>query len=175
IFKYDGYQYRKHRINKNNVISWLYLKERTENCRGTLKSKNGIVLNVSNHVCKPDIAEIEVKKRIFNARKRARIEDKEIPTIYPEEMQPLFNKGYDFVTNIPNFISVKTYLYVARRKAQEEEREPKTTAEISISEDVTKMEDGTNFLLADVGDKDRMLVFATEDRKNVLKITRPFL
>ncbi|GBL67901.1 hypothetical protein AVEN_16502-1 [Araneus ventricosus] len=58
---YDGYQYRKHRINKDNVITWLCLKERTENCRGTFKSKNGIVLNVSNHVCKPDI---EVKKRM---------------------------------------------------------------------------------------------------------------
>ncbi|GBL68226.1 hypothetical protein AVEN_16043-1 [Araneus ventricosus] len=32
-----------------------------------------------------------------------------------------------------------------------------------------KMEDGTNFLLGDVGDEDRMLVFATEDGKNILK------
>ncbi|GBL76271.1 hypothetical protein AVEN_234525-1 [Araneus ventricosus] len=89
-------------------------------------------------------------------------------------MQPLFNKGYDFVTNIPNFISVKTYFYVGRRKAQGEEREPKTAAEIDISEDVTKMEDGTNFLLADVCGEGRMLVFATEDGKNVLKNYKTF-
>ncbi|GBL73430.1 hypothetical protein AVEN_159437-1 [Araneus ventricosus] len=151
------------------------LEERTENCRGALKSKNGIVLNVSNHVCKPDIAEIEVKKRICNARNRARIEDKEIPSIYREEMQPLFNKGYDFVTNISNFISVKTYLYLQEEKRKGKEREPKTAAEINISEDVTKMEEGTNFLLADVGDKDRMLVFATEDGKKCFKNYKTFL
>ena len=144
---YDGYQYRQHKINKQNVISWLCLKEKKEKCRGTLKSKEGEVISVTNHSCKPDTAKIEIKQQLNNAKKRARMEDREIPDIYREEMKPLCTKDYNFVADIPLFSSIKTSLYDARRKSRREEKEPKTTTDIVISEEMKKMDDGMGFLL----------------------------
>ncbi|GBM12745.1 hypothetical protein AVEN_228532-1 [Araneus ventricosus] len=100
---------------------------------------------------------------------------------YSPDLAPNLGCKHLSGTRFSSKSALKTYClrelaqWAETRKAHGKEREPKTATEINISEDVTKMEDGTNFLLADVGDEDRMQAFATEDGKNVLKITRPFL
>lgn len=62
---YLGYAYRKHRENAEGIISWLCLKQKSKRCKGRLKSKNEIVLEVTDHQCgAPDEASLDVKKQI---------------------------------------------------------------------------------------------------------------
>lgn len=69
---FNGFVYRKHRIDKNNCESWLCVNEKKDSCRGVLKTKGGLVQTATTHTCKNDIACAEVTKQVSSARKRAR-------------------------------------------------------------------------------------------------------
>ncbi|CAL1272081.1 unnamed protein product [Larinioides sclopetarius] len=171
---FDGHQYRLHRINKQNICSWLCIKEKTLNCRGTLKSKDGKVLDVSNHVCKPDVPASEVAKQLCVMKKRVREEDQPVSKIYLKEMGPLFNRGYDYIEKIPIFPAVRSQLYRIRRKERGAALEPKNSQDILITDSDVIMEDGSSFLLADEDSGSRILVFASTKGRDILKTGQHF-
>ncbi|GBM55859.1 hypothetical protein AVEN_2559-1 [Araneus ventricosus] len=78
-------------------------------------------------------------------------------------MSPLFNRGYNYVENIPTLPAVKAQVYRIRRKEQEKAVEPKSSQDIEIMDDYVIMEDGSSFLLDDDdsasvrGDKSKVL------------------
>ena len=85
-----------------------------------LKTKDGEVLRSNEHQCgAPDDAHLEVQKTINPAKKRAREEDTSISKIYSEELRDLHNRGYDFVTEVPEQQVTKRTLYYHRAKKKE--------------------------------------------------------
>ncbi|CAG9815609.1 unnamed protein product [Phaedon cochleariae] len=171
IFK--GFQYRKHRVNKDEVVSWLCVKQKSERCNGNLKTKNGVVLSTTDHCCKTNPVDLEVKLKINNAKKRARESEEPISKIYKEEVEPLLSQGLDFVVKVPVFSSVKSSLYSARYKEQGKSSEPETAAEIQLPEDIFTIPNGT-FLLADDGAEERMIVLSTTFGRQLLSSKRSF-
>lgn len=166
---FKGYQYRRHRECKENVVSWLCVKEKSEKCKGRMKSKYGSVLEEFEHICKPDEAAVEVKQKLSSIRKRAREEDLPISDIYQQEMMPLFHKGLDFVTELPLLTSVKSGLYRARRISQGIQKEPSSALEIEIPNELLLMNDGDNISLIDkqIGDS-RIFGFVTKKGRKAL-------
>nr|CAD7199370.1 unnamed protein product [Timema douglasi] len=120
-----GYQYRQHRPN-----SWGCVKEE-EKCRGSVKtttdiSSNKIItLKSAPHTCVPDVAEIEVKKRLEECRKRAKAEVSDpVNEIFRDEMKDLYTQGYEFVTSMPKYNNVKDKLCELGRTALGTEQNP---------------------------------------------------
>jgi hypothetical protein len=167
---YNGYSYRKLRENKQGVVTWLYLKEKTSKCKGKLMSQDGEVIWVIDHQCVLGEASIDVKKTIYIAKKRAREDcDTQIRQIYNQEFHSLQNRGYEFVTCLPQYSNVRSSLYSIRDQAQGVQKEPKQPAEVVFDEETLKMSDGSSFLLADDGVQDRILIFAGVKGKDVMR------
>lgn len=122
---YKGYQFRQYRRN-GEVITWLCLNEKTCKCKGRMATRNGEILKFVEHTCKPDLAKCEVKKHVAIARKRAKEEVLPIAQIYKEEVGQLVNRGYEFITDIPTYSSVKSSLYRLRRGKHGEREESNT-------------------------------------------------
>jgi hypothetical protein len=149
---HNGYAYRKYRVNKGGVVTWVCLKEKSNKCKGKLVTKNSDVVKVSDHQCVPDEANIHVKKAIHKAKKRAREDiDCTIPKLFNEELGDLHNRGYEFVT-IPQYSSLKSTLYRQRNKAQGEQKDPKSYVEVVLDEDTLETTKGSGHLLADDAD-----------------------
>lgn len=158
---YDGYSYNFKRQNVEGTIFWRCSKERSKRCRGNLKSKNGEVLSTSEHQCgAPDEAQLEVKKVLQTAKKRAREEETAISKIYTQELGELHNKGYDFIAEMPAQHSAKRVLYQQRCKSQGHQVEPEKRDDVVLDEDILKMNDGSSFLLADDNSDERILIFS---------------
>ncbi|XP_049839929.1 uncharacterized protein LOC126284806 isoform X3 [Schistocerca gregaria] len=116
---YSGYAYRKFRESKDGVVTWLCLREKSDHCRGKIRSKNGEVFYVSEHSCgPPDDAALEVRKQCEKAKMRAREETTRLSEIYADEMGNLHNKGYDFFTAMPHSENMKRCLRYQRSQAR---------------------------------------------------------
>lgn len=72
---YDGYSYRKFMQNKDGVVMWRCMKEKSHKCRGKLFSKETEVIRVVEHQCVPDEAKLDVTRARCAAKKRSREED----------------------------------------------------------------------------------------------------
>lgn len=166
---YNGFSYRKYRESKEGVITWVCLKEKSKKCTGRLKSKNQETVSVTEHQCgAPEVAAVEVKKQIHQTRKRAREENTRISKIYSDEMGLLHDKGYDFVTELPVEEHLKRNMRRQRSAALGNQADPKTREEIQLGEELLKMSDGGNFLLADDESSERILIFCSEKGKECL-------
>lgn len=160
---YKGYQFRQYRSN-NDVVTWLCLNEKTSKCKGRMTTKNGEILKFIEHTCKPDITKCEIKKHMSIARKRAREEILPIAQIYKEEVEKLFNKGQQFIADVPLYSSVKSSLYRVRRDKQGETNElKKNTQNITFDTQFLKMTNTPSFLFDDIDE--RLIIFASKKRK----------
>lgn len=72
---YNGYGYYKKRDNKSGEVFWLCSKSYNGGCLGKVIVKEEVVLREEAQQCVPDVAKLEVKKAIANAKKRVRQED----------------------------------------------------------------------------------------------------
>ncbi|CAH1374007.1 unnamed protein product [Tenebrio molitor] len=111
---FNGFQYRRHRINKEGIQTWLCAKEKVEKCRGSMKTKNDVILIVTNHTCKSDVTAIELRKRLVKAKKRLLEEDAPLAKIYEEEIGSLVSG--EFAWKVPGFSSVKSVFNRLRLK-----------------------------------------------------------
>lgn len=172
---YKGFAYRQFRKKTDGLIVWRCQKERSSRCRGMLKSKNGEVLEETEHSCAaPDTARLEVLKSINVAKKRAREEDTSVSKIYSEELGELHNKGYNFVTEMPLPLTIKRTMYTQRSSARGTQKEPKTREEIVLDEELLQMNDGSTFILVDEGSEERMIIFCSEKGKECLRNKQDF-
>lgn len=172
---YNGYAYREFRRNKDALVVWRCQKERSSRCRGMLKTKNGEVLEETDHSCgAPDTARLEVKKSICTAKKRAREEHASISQIYKEELGELHNKGYNFVTEMPHQLTTKRTLHIQRSNARGTQKEPKTQEEVALDKEMVHMKDGSNFLVIDEVLEERMIIFCSEKGKECLRSKQDF-
>lgn len=172
---YKGHSYRKFRENKQGEVTWVCMKEKSAKCKGKIVTKNDSEIRSTDHDCVPDEAAMEVKKSVFQAKKRAREDsDTPIPKVFKQEIAPLQNKGYEFVTELPQFSNLKSVLYAIRNESQGVQKEPKQPEEIVLDEETLKMADGSSFLLADEGEKNRILMFAGSKGKYALRKNKCF-
>lgn len=115
----DGFCYRLHR-KTDEYTGWLCVNEKKESkCHGKLKvSKTGEVICTQQHRCTPNVAETEIRKKMYVCKKRAR-EEITVPVcqIFKEELQELITKGYDMVAEMPLYDNVKSSLCKVRRDA----------------------------------------------------------
>lgn len=158
---HDGFQYRLHRTAKNGIKNWACVKDRSRNCKGRMSTKDGKIQPVCEHVCKSDQGATEVRKQMCNLKKRAREDEELLSQVYRDEFDPLVNKGYEFVTEVPSFSSIKRTMQRIPRSALNMPPEPSSLQEISIPEDIIKMKDGRSFLLIEDGVEDKILIFAS--------------
>ncbi|GBN93818.1 hypothetical protein AVEN_35620-1 [Araneus ventricosus] len=105
---YNGYQYRKFHSNLGNKIACCCINERSKKCKGILKTKDNLVVSEMPHSCKPNEVKIDVKKQVANIRRRVCETDLSISKIYQEEMSPLFQRGYEILTEIPTIFNFAT-------------------------------------------------------------------
>lgn len=172
---YGGYGYRKYREKSDGTVTWTCLKEKTKKCKGRLRSKGDMIEIVMDHQCgAPEEAQLEIKKSVFQAKKRAREEDTSVNQLYTQEMGELYNKGYDLVTEMPSPLSLKRVLYLHKNKAQGKQKEPTTREEILLDDELLKMSDGKSFLLADDGTEERIIIFSGEKGTESLKYQQHF-
>jgi hypothetical protein len=126
---FGGFQYRNHRQN-SKLISWVCVKDKCGKCKGKLKTTLQYeIFSKTDHSCVPNLAGMEVKVKLENCIKRAR-EDLSVPvhTVYKEELSDTYAKGYDMVTEIPKYESVKSRLCKERRKVLGTEQNPEDSS-----------------------------------------------
>uniref|UniRef100_A0A6P7G1V4 Coiled-coil domain-containing protein 43 n=1 Tax=Diabrotica virgifera virgifera TaxID=50390 RepID=A0A6P7G1V4_DIAVI len=82
-----GYQYRKYRKNKEDVVTWVCVKERHHNCKGRMKKKLTELLEVNQHTCVPDVALLSHGKGYFNKLILIYLQESEIIKICNEILE----------------------------------------------------------------------------------------
>lgn len=155
VLLYSGYKFHFKRANRNNTTRWVCVEK---SCGGSVTTDNAnpnSVLNKKEHSCVVDIAKIEVEKSRYRCKQRAREELTPIPEIVRQEFSKSKDLGLDFVTEIPDFSSVKTALYEVRHKALGVSKFPRTRQELHLP---AKLAD--SFLLIDDGSDERILAFS---------------
>lgn len=85
-----------------------------------------------------------------------------------------FISGYDFVAEMPRQDSFERSLRRHRHNAQGLTKEPEHCKDVILSEEMLLMGDGTSFLLADDGEEERIMVFASDKGKECLKCFENF-
>lgn len=167
------YSYRVHKTTQE-YISWLCIKEKKSKCRGRVKTtlQHAIIpATTMEHSCVPNKAELDVNRARHNCRKRAR-EEVSVPVnvIYKEEFSGLYSQGFELVTEVPKYDSMKTVLCRDRRGAIGTDQNPKSSNEIVFPDDLLTLPDGRSFLLADKTIRDkRMIIFGGEDTLQLLE------
>lgn len=82
-----GYQYRKYRANKNEVITWLCVREKSSKCHGRIRTRGNEVIMVTDHVCNIDemtYKRLKGTKKRIQKRTDAAVRDQAIiPTSVP--------------------------------------------------------------------------------------------
>lgn len=170
---FGGYSYRVHKTTQEN-ISWLCIKEKKSKCRGRVKTSvlhEIIPGTTTEHSCVPNQAELDVNRARHNCRKRAR-EEVSVPVnvIYKEEFSGLYSQGFEFVTEVPKYDSVKSVLCRDRRGAIGTDQNPKSSNEIVLPDELLTLPNGKSFLLADKTIRDkRMILFGGEDTAQLLE------
>lgn len=75
------------------------------------------MLYTFNNTCLPNIVKAQVKAYIAHVRKRVREEtNKQISRIYTEQITPLFNCDYEFITTMVVLCSVRSSLYKIKKQ-----------------------------------------------------------
>jgi hypothetical protein len=153
------------------------VKDKCGKCKGKLKTTLQYeIVSKTDHSCVPNLAVIEVKVEFENCIKRAR-KDVSVPlhTVYKEELSR-HAKGYDMVTEIPKYKSVKSRLCKERRKVLGTEENPEDISKIVFPEEVLRLANNSSFLRIDHtdGSGKRILVFAGEDCEYLLRTGTSF-
>ncbi|KAK9729797.1 MULE transposase domain [Popillia japonica] len=89
-------------------------------------------------------------------------------------METVLNKGYEFVSDFTLYQNAKPSLYQARREAQGDKKDSKDTTGLIFTENMLHLDDGTSFLLSQLEDKDKLLVFCNTEAKEALKSHKRF-
>lgn len=168
---HDGHSYRCKRRNKMTIY-WECLKQKSQKCPGTMTTdlKYSFIKINNEHQCVPNIASNEVKVCMANAKKRAREDTDKTPMskIYKTEFSPLFSRGLDLVSEVPNYSSIKSTLNRHRHNSQGTRTDPHQARDLILTKDLLKLNDSSNFLLMDYGSEERLLAFSTPKGQEML-------
>jgi hypothetical protein len=91
------------------LVGWICVEDKCGKCKGKLKNNLRYeILGKAKKSCVPNLAEIEVRVKLGNCRRRTK-EKLSVPvhTIYKEELSDLYAKGCDMVTEFGVHESVR--------------------------------------------------------------------
>ncbi|KAL4126003.1 hypothetical protein QTP88_010235 [Uroleucon formosanum] len=149
---FNGYQFRKYRQNENGTV-WVCLNEKKYKCTGRMRTKNLEIINFSDHLCKPDVAASESSYTSSSQ-------------IFRQEISPLFQKGYDHVTNIPTYAYAKTTLNRIKKRTLGNTLNPNSKEEIIIPDDISQFGNNYQFVLFDDDVEERIIAFSSSHIPN---------
>ena len=165
---WNGYTYRQN----NKRDTWISWKCVDKNCRTTMCTRDDVPTklgNVHNHI--PDRAAVEGRKILSVIRLRDKTELKPIPSIYDEEISKLRDAPWDAQTreiavNLPTFDTKKSSLYRTCQKTLPPI--PSTRPSIQLEGKFRLTTSQEQFLQADDGDIDKILILSTAE--NILHL-----
>ena len=141
------------RYYSNLAMSTIYVRKKNKNsttmwsCKNRQICKGSLTISETSE-CVHNEARNEVNVSVNKFKKRAREESRPIPSLYNEEMGAVLDSGYEFVTQVPSFHSIKSKLCRYRNKAMGVVHF-KNRSEILLPDKY-----GQNFLLFDDGTED---------------------
>lgn len=160
----ENYRYYKKRQNKNGHIVWHCASQK---CNAILVTNYdcNLALKEQSHICNSSSVQNDLKEKIDECLERAKTESTPIPTIYKEQVEKLESTGLDLVLKLPNYNNLKKRMYKLRNKELQTKN-----VRFSKLRDVKVPGVHKDILLADYTEKKRrILLFATEEAKQILK------
>ncbi|VDI61105.1 Hypothetical predicted protein [Mytilus galloprovincialis] len=158
------------KTRRDERVYWICT---TRNCPATLNTRNNIPTKLPNgHNHDSHKVKLKVDEILQTIKKRCREETTPVPTIYEQEVIKLRNPEWndetqEVVENLPTFESCRGSFYNERSKLIP--ALPKTRNEINLAEPWTVTTVGEQFLMADDGLHDRIMMFTT--RQNLTHLT----
>ena len=169
VFKGKGYRLHYKRFNKREEVEYWVCA--TKWCKGRLNVSRGQIIkdDTTLHTCNPEIDDASMKIQEFrqNLTGRVMTETKPAPKIYNEEKKKFALAHPKYLHRLPRFRNVERSLYRAR--SSKFPKLPKKREEVRLPADFVTTLRGDRFLLADDGDKDKILVFATDESLRMLE------
>ena len=163
----NGYRYVVKTKKQGRDAELIYWKCAVQNCPGTANTKDNVVTRFPvDHNHPPSRADIDAKKFLGTMREKARKTLDPLPDLYDNELVQLRNREWDnhtqeVVEKIPTFVGTKSSLY--RERLRELPPLPATRNAINLQDKWRETTTGDQFLLADDGDNNKILVFGTAD------------
>ena len=132
----------------------------------------------TEHSCIPDIAQVDINRKMETCRKRVR-EETSIPVnkIFEEEILGLHEKGCDLVANIPKYKNVQSALCRKRRRILGTLQNPADSTDIKLPENLITLSNQESFLRLDFSNDvgKIFLVFAGRKAQNFFQEGNFFL
>jgi len=168
---HEGYVYVKQKELKNGVTSFECEHRRNKReCKAKLKvrvKEIEIVDKLHEHTHAPDVTHSEVSGTLDNIRKRARESEDTSQQIIAKTCA---NIRSETAANLPPIHHIKRNIRNRRKYPADIYHLPKNAAELILTRDNTKTDDGQEFLIHDSGrdDENRMLFFSTDANLGIL-------
>lgn len=152
---------------RNDKSYWKCTRSR-QGCNATAVTQSeSLISSKGNHNHVPSESNIRIKK-IVEQVKDAVKEDvmKPVKRAYEEAIGALDMNDEANLDDLPSFSKYRSALYRSRAKALP--KIPHTRAELNITEEWATTVDGRNFVVADDGLDDRLLIFGTQQNLRYL-------
>ena len=151
------------RGREGTTVYWRCTRSRNAHCSGTITTDGDQLISMKdthNHPREDSL--IEVKKMVNDLKTKTKENIRPVPQIYQEEVQKLaaLPKSEEVAARFPTLSSVKSTLYRQRRKRIP--ALPATRTEVHFEGEWTQTVKGEPFLVAEDGDNDKIIIFASE-------------
>ena len=164
---YGGHRYLINRRGRDDQEYWHCALSR--GCSGTITTQGDQILTIKDtHNHPPDEAKIQADKIISNLKKRTTESIQPVPLMYQDELQKLSMKDNrdEIAARLPTFTSVKSALYRQRHKRLPSM--PQLRCDVQFSGEWAETSNGNPFFLADSGEENKIVIFATEKNLQML-------
>ena len=151
----DGYQYRINYV-RNGKRYW-----KCKNCKCSAVTEEGMLIkNNGEHTHTPENTKIEIKKAVSVAKEAAMAHPFQgMKRVYREAFADVDVTNEAVMDDLPSFAKYRCTMY--RSRASRLPKLPHQRAEVNIVGQWSQTKDGRQFLLANDGVEDKLLIFAT--------------
>ncbi len=150
---------------RDGAVFWRCTRSRNSHCTGTVTTgPDDVILSTKDtHNHPPSDAEVTVKKIVSTLKEQTQASIRPVPQIYQEEIQKIAAapNSEEVAARLPTLPAVKSSLYRRRRKLIPQL--PATRADVHFEGEWALSVKGENFLLAEEGADDKIIIFATDD------------
>ena len=158
LLVHGGFTYRKDSQHRDTTY-WVCSKNDTEHCRGRCKTQDGVITVTNkehNHVVNP--SELEIRKRLALMKSQATATQNLPSQII---VQVVANASRSVAANLPSTALMSRTINKTRKTNALAPANPTSRADLHIPEAYTVTTAGEEFLLANIGQTDKILIFST--------------
>ena len=155
---HEGFTYRK-RYQRGDKTFWSCSKYDTEHCRAACKTENGAIIStIGEHNHTVDPAETDVRNRLALLKFRA-LTTQELPCHIIAQI--VTNASQSVAVALPSSALLTRIINKTRKKVQLVPANATSLDGLQIPASYTVTTSGDTFLLANIGEADRILIFST--------------